>query len=162
MANPIAGWYPDPSGDQTKLRWWDGNQWTDNYADAVAPQQPMQPQQSQQVAQPQQPAQPVAQPQQDPRQQETAQAQPSAQQAIPHHSLNQLLNLKQPLSLNNHIIKRSMVLSHSMVRFQGSNLWDMRHKHLPIQRMTRYVSLLLFCASFQPLRFVGQLFLLLG
>lgn len=79
MANPIAGWYPDPSGDQTKLRWWDGNQWTDNYADAVAPQQPMQPQQSQQVAQPQQPAQPVAQPQQ----QETAQAQPSAQQAIP-------------------------------------------------------------------------------
>lgn len=79
MANPIAGWYPDPSGDQTKLRWWDGNQWTDNYADAVAPQQPMQPQQSQQVAQPQQPAQPVAQPQQ----QETAQAQPSVQQAIP-------------------------------------------------------------------------------
>lgn len=83
MANPIAGWYPDPSGDQTKLRWWDGNQWTDNYADAVAPQQPMQPQQSQQVVQPQQPAQPVAQPQQDPRQQETAQAQSSAQRATP-------------------------------------------------------------------------------
>lgn len=49
MANPIAGWYPDPSGDQTKLRWWDGNQWTDNYADAVAPQQ--QPAQSQTAAQ---------------------------------------------------------------------------------------------------------------
>lgn len=73
MANPIAGWYPDPSGDQTKLRWWDGNQWTDNYADAVAPQQqPAQPQtaaqsqataQSQAAAQPQQPAQPQAAPQ---------------------------------------------------------------------------------------------------
>lgn len=83
MANPIAGWYPDPSGDQTKLRWWDGNQWTDNYADAVVPQQPMQPQQAQQVAQPQQPVQPVAQPQQDPQQQETAQVQSSAQQATP-------------------------------------------------------------------------------
>lgn len=67
MANPIAGWYPDPSGDQTKLRWWDGNQWTDNYADAVAPQQQsVQPQtaaQSQATAQPQQPAQPQAAPQ---------------------------------------------------------------------------------------------------
>lgn len=31
MANPAAGWYPDPAGDQTKLRWWDGNQWTENY-----------------------------------------------------------------------------------------------------------------------------------
>ena len=76
MANPIAGWYPDPSGDQTKLRWWDGNQWTDNYADAVAPQQqPAQPQtaaqsqataQSQAAAQPQQPAQPQAAPQTQP------------------------------------------------------------------------------------------------
>lgn len=71
MANPIAGWYPDPSGDKTKLRWWDGNQWTDNYADAVTAQQPqqaqpVQPQQPQQQAQPTQPqqqAQPV-QPQQ--------------------------------------------------------------------------------------------------
>ena len=34
MANPVAGWYQDPSGDPTKLRWWDGTQWTDNYADA--------------------------------------------------------------------------------------------------------------------------------
>lgn len=34
MANPVAGWYQDPSGDPTKLRWWDGAQWTDNYADA--------------------------------------------------------------------------------------------------------------------------------
>lgn len=39
MANPVAGWYQDPSGDPTKLRWWDGTQWTDNYADA----QPAQP-----------------------------------------------------------------------------------------------------------------------
>lgn len=55
MANPIAGWYPDPSGDTTKLRWWDGNQWTDNYADAVIPQQqPAQPQPQPQPAQPQQ------------------------------------------------------------------------------------------------------------
>ena len=62
MANPIAGWYPDPSGDTTKLRWWDGNQWTDNYADAVIPQQqPAQPQMPQSQPQPQQ-----AQPQQAP------------------------------------------------------------------------------------------------
>lgn len=65
MANPIAGWYSDPSGDQTKLRWWDGNQWTDNYADAVAPQQqPAQPQtaaQSQATAQSQAAAQPNSQ-----------------------------------------------------------------------------------------------------
>lgn len=61
MANPIAGWYPDPSGDTTKLRWWDGNQWTDNYADAVIPQQhPAQPQM------PQSQSQPAAQPQQAP------------------------------------------------------------------------------------------------
>ena len=70
MANPIAGWYPDPSGDTTKLRWWDGNQWTDNYADAVIPQQqPAQPQMPQSQSQPQQAAQPQpqqAQPQQAP------------------------------------------------------------------------------------------------
>ncbi len=34
MENPQAGWYPDTSGDATKLRYWDGNQWTDNYMDA--------------------------------------------------------------------------------------------------------------------------------
>ena len=27
---PVAGWYPDPSGDTTKLRYWDGTQWTDH------------------------------------------------------------------------------------------------------------------------------------
>lgn len=29
-----AGWYPDPMGDATKLRYWDGAAWTDNYAPA--------------------------------------------------------------------------------------------------------------------------------
>jgi uncharacterized protein YxjI len=45
MTQPTPpGWYPDPSG-QPGLRWWDGNQWTENFA----PQQPQQ----QQPAQPQ-------------------------------------------------------------------------------------------------------------
>ena len=25
-----AGWYPDPTGDATKLRWWDGANWADS------------------------------------------------------------------------------------------------------------------------------------
>lgn len=29
-----AGWYPDPMGDVTKLRYWDGAAWTDHYAPA--------------------------------------------------------------------------------------------------------------------------------
>lgn len=29
-----AGWYPDPEGDTTRLRYWDGTQWTDNYTPA--------------------------------------------------------------------------------------------------------------------------------
>lgn len=73
MANPIAGWYPDPSGDKTKLRWWDGNQWTDNYADAVAPQQSAQSQSQQassfaatQATQQQGQPQPQSQPQPQP------------------------------------------------------------------------------------------------
>ncbi|MCK2212529.1 DUF2510 domain-containing protein [Actinomadura sp. ATCC 31491] len=46
-----AGWYPDPYGEP-KLRWWDGNQWTDaTHAQEQGPAQP-QPQQPQQ-AQPQ-------------------------------------------------------------------------------------------------------------
>ena len=36
---PVAGWYPDPSGDPSKLRYWDGMQWTNDFADA----QPSQP-----------------------------------------------------------------------------------------------------------------------
>ena len=34
MADPQAGWYADPAGDATKLRWWDGTQWTENYTSA--------------------------------------------------------------------------------------------------------------------------------
>jgi hypothetical protein len=26
-----AGWYPDPEGDATRLRYWDGTQWTNEY-----------------------------------------------------------------------------------------------------------------------------------
>ncbi|MDR3136357.1 MAG: DUF2510 domain-containing protein [Coriobacteriales bacterium] len=39
MAEQQAGWYPDPSGDTSKLRYWDGSQWTDQFADAAPPQQ---------------------------------------------------------------------------------------------------------------------------
>lgn len=34
MENTQAGWYPDPSGDVTKLRYWNGTQWTNDVADA--------------------------------------------------------------------------------------------------------------------------------
>lgn len=34
MTTPQAGWYPDPAGDATKLRYWDGAQWTDYFAEA--------------------------------------------------------------------------------------------------------------------------------
>ena len=27
----VAGWYPDPEGDTSRLRYWNGTQWTDNY-----------------------------------------------------------------------------------------------------------------------------------
>ncbi|KAB8289468.1 hypothetical protein DSM100688_0548 [Bifidobacterium ramosum] len=30
MAEYQPGWYPDPSGDPTRLRWWDGTQWTES------------------------------------------------------------------------------------------------------------------------------------
>lgn len=32
-----AGWYPDPAGDSTKVRYWDGSQWTEQLQDAAAP-----------------------------------------------------------------------------------------------------------------------------
>lgn len=34
MSNQQAGWYPDPSGDAAKLRYWDSERWTEDYADA--------------------------------------------------------------------------------------------------------------------------------
>ena len=36
MAEIPAGWYPDPSGNADQLRYWNGSQWTDNYAPACA------------------------------------------------------------------------------------------------------------------------------
>ena len=36
MSKPNAGWYDDPSGDKTKLRYWDGVRWSDYYLDADA------------------------------------------------------------------------------------------------------------------------------
>jgi uncharacterized protein (AIM24 family) len=38
MSHP-ADWYPDPAGDPTLLRWWDGNQWTE-HTQPVPVQQP--------------------------------------------------------------------------------------------------------------------------
>lgn len=34
MADQQAGWYKDPSGDVTKLRYWNGEQWTNDFTDA--------------------------------------------------------------------------------------------------------------------------------
>lgn len=39
MADQQAGWYPDPSGDASKLRYWNGAQWTNDFADANPTQQ---------------------------------------------------------------------------------------------------------------------------
>lgn len=36
MSTSPAGWYPDPSGNTSKLRYWDGFQWTDFYQDTAA------------------------------------------------------------------------------------------------------------------------------
>jgi hypothetical protein len=33
-----AGWYSDPAGDATKLRYWDGNNWTEQLMDAATSQ----------------------------------------------------------------------------------------------------------------------------
>lgn len=145
MANPIAGWYPDPSGDQTKLRWWDGNQWTDNYADAVAPQQqPVQPQtaaQSQATAQPQQPAQPQAAPQ--PQQTNQGFSQPQSQYRS--HSPN----------------LRDMVRHKAMDRLLNSQgRVTLRLRVRPL--MTPCVSSPLFLLLFLRFQYAGQLFRLLG
>ena len=66
MAEQQAGWYADPSGDASKLRYWDGTQWTDSYMEAAATQpvasaQTTQPYQAQQPYQQTQPYQPVQQ-----------------------------------------------------------------------------------------------------
>ena len=34
MAGNEAGWYPDPSGDPSKMRFWNGAQWTDDCSPA--------------------------------------------------------------------------------------------------------------------------------
>lgn len=34
MDSQAAGWYPDPSGDATKIRYWDGAAWTADFAAA--------------------------------------------------------------------------------------------------------------------------------
>ena len=34
MTQQQAGWYADPEGNASKLRFWDGNQWTQDYMDA--------------------------------------------------------------------------------------------------------------------------------
>lgn len=33
MTNAQPGWYPDPAGNTGKLRYWDGTQWTEHYAE---------------------------------------------------------------------------------------------------------------------------------
>jgi len=41
MADQQAGWYPDPSGDASKLRYWDGMQWGNDYMDTIVATQPV-------------------------------------------------------------------------------------------------------------------------
>jgi hypothetical protein len=36
---PTPGWYPDPSGG-SRLRWWDGSDWTDHYRARLTANQP--------------------------------------------------------------------------------------------------------------------------
>lgn len=74
-----AGWYPDPSGDADKLRFWDGNHWTDDFMDASIVQQ-QQPFNASSEASYQPPSYGVKNPQQNAYQQAASQ-QPSRQQA---------------------------------------------------------------------------------
>ena len=74
MADQQAGWYPDPAGDASKLRYWDGAQWTNDFTDVPAGAQP--------VAEPVQPAaQPVQPYQPQVVAQETPYATPAGGQA---------------------------------------------------------------------------------
>ena len=34
IMNMPPGWYPDPSGDPSLMRWWDGEEWTGDFAPA--------------------------------------------------------------------------------------------------------------------------------
>jgi len=43
MAEHQAGWYPDPAGDASRLRYWDGTQWTSNFTDVPSPSSSAQP-----------------------------------------------------------------------------------------------------------------------
>lgn len=47
MTNAQPGWYPDPAGDPTRLRYYDGMAWTDQYT--ANPQQPANPYVAQQT-----------------------------------------------------------------------------------------------------------------
>ena len=134
MANPIAGWYPDPSGDQTKLRWWDGNQWTDNYADAVA----------QATAQSQQPAQPQAAPQ--PQQTNQGFSQPQSQFQPQPQPQPQPQGYGQAQGYDR------------LLNSQGRVTLKLRVRPL----MTPCVSSPLFLLLFLRFQYAGQLFRLLG
>jgi len=65
MSDQQAGWYPDPADEINKLRYWDGTQWTNDFADVPSqstiaqPAQPGQPGQPAQPGQAVQPGQPV-------------------------------------------------------------------------------------------------------
>ena len=34
IMNMPPGWYPDPSGDPSLMRWWDGEEWAGDFAPA--------------------------------------------------------------------------------------------------------------------------------
>jgi len=44
MAHQNAGWYTDPAGNNSQLRYWDGAHWTDQYSEAPRYTQSTQPQ----------------------------------------------------------------------------------------------------------------------
>ena len=57
MSQQQAGWYPDPSGDTSKLRYWNGSQWTNDFSDFPQTSQPIEPAQAISPYQPHQAAQ---------------------------------------------------------------------------------------------------------